>query len=215
MPIKYEQMTKNVLTKTQVHILYLHGFNSSPESEKAIVTRQYFAEHFPAVHFHCPQIASKPIDAILQLEQLINHFSFSDDNPQWYFIGSSLGGYFSTYFSEKYQRPAVLINPAIKPYQLLTDYLGEQVNPYTNEVYQVTVDFIEQLKKLEQSKLVKNNYLLMVQTGDEVLDYRQAVKFYQNAQIIEQQGGDHSFVGYEKMLPNIVNFFHLTEPNLT
>ncbi|MCJ8320704.1 MAG: esterase YqiA [Colwellia sp.] len=197
-----------------IHILYLHGFNSSPESMKAKVTCQYFSENFPYVRFHCPQIASNPKDAILQLEQLINHYSVCADNAQWYFIGSSLGGYFSTYFSEKYQRPSVLINPAVKPYQLLSDYLGEQVNPYTNEVYQVTVDFIDELKKLEQAKLEKNNYLLMVQTGDEVLDYRQAVKFYQNAQIIEQQGGDHSFVDYEKMLPNIVKFFHLTEPNL-
>ena len=196
------------------HILYLHGFNSSPLSEKANLTRQYFANKFAEIHFHCPQISSHPKAAIAQLAQLVKSCIANDKDAQWYFIGSSLGGYFATYLAEKFQRPAILINPAVKPYHLLVDYLGEQVNPYTNEVYQVTIDYIDELKRLEQTKIIKNNYLLMVQTGDEVLDYRQAVKFYQSAQLIKQQGGDHSFVDYEKMLPKIVNFFQFTAPNL-
>ena len=189
------------------NILYLHGFNSSPLSEKAKLTQQYVTEHFPEINFYCPQIISNPKAAIIQLEQLIEQHS--TPSCQWYFIGSSLGGYFATYLAEKYQRPAAVINPAVKPYHLLVDYLGEQTNPYTQEVYQVTTDFIVDLKSLEQQTLLKNNYLLMVQTGDEVLDYQQAINFYQNADIIKQQGGDHSFVGFEKMLPNITKFFNL------
>ena len=205
------------------HILYLHGFNSSPLSEKAELTRLYLAEHYPEVTFHCPQIANNPKAAITQLERLIveqnlmKEFfspapvnSDEEEKISWHFIGSSLGGYFATYLSEKYKAPATLINPAVKPYELLTDYLGEQVNPYTQEVYQVTADYINDLQALEQNVLTKNNYLLMVQTGDEVLDYQQAVTKYQQAKIIQQQGGDHSFVDYEKMLPTIVNFFQLT-----
>jgi len=189
------------------NILYLHGFNSSPLSEKAKLTRQYLTEHFPDINLYCPQIVSNPKAAIAQLEQLIEEHSTLA--CQWYFIGSSLGGYLATYLAEKYQRPAAVINPAVKPYYLLVDYLGEQTNPYTQEVYQVSTDFIADLKSLEQVTLLKNNYLLMVQTGDEVLDYQQAINFYQNADIIKQQGGDHSFVGFEKMLPNITKFFNL------
>lgn len=192
------------------HLLYIHGFNSSPLSEKAELTRQYFVQHYAKVHFHCPQVACNPKAAISQFEQLITEINQVDKSPQWFFIGSSLGGYFSTYLSEQYHRPAVLINPAVKPYQLLEEYLGEQINPYTGEVYHVNLSFIEDLKLIEQHSLVKKNYLLMVQTGDEVLDYRQAVNKYQQSQIIEQQGGDHSFIGYEKMLPHIVNFFQMT-----
>ena len=195
------------------HILYLHGFNSSPSSVKAQFTQQYFAKNYPEVNFHCPQIANSPEAAVSQLNEIINDILCTDESAQWYFIGSSLGGFFSTYLAEKYQRPAILINPAVKPYQLLTEYLGDQVNPYTNEAYKVTVNFIETLKRLEQDEIMKNNYLLMVQTGDEVLDYRQAINFYQDAKIITQQGGDHSFVGYEQMLPEMASFFHFTEPN--
>jgi hypothetical protein len=106
------------------------------------------------------------------------------------------------------------VNPAIKPYELLTDYLGEQVNPYTDEVYQVSTDHIQQLKTIEPvapppNSSQKNNYLVMVQMGDEVLNYQEAVDKYKNCQLIVQEGGDHSFTDFEQSLPMVCNFFHL------
>lgn len=187
-------------------ILYIHGFNSSPKSMKAVQTKQYFEENFPKISFHCPQIASSPNGAIEQLDHIIAEHK----NDQWLLLGSSLGGYFSTYFAEKYQLKAVLINPAVKPYLLLSDIIGEQTNPYTGEVYQVTTDYIEHLKVLDIEKIEQNNYLVMVQTGDEVLDYRQATDKYAQSTLIVQEGGDHSFINFEQMLPDIVKFFQLT-----
>lgn len=191
----------------QVNILYLHGFNSSPQSMKAQLTKHYFNEHFPEVSFFSPQLTSSPTAVIEQLTTLIESKSARENI--WYFIGSSLGGYFSTYLSEKYQGKAVLINPAVKPFELLVDYLGEQTNPYTQEVYYIEKHFIESLKSLEQQFISKNNYLVMVQTGDEVLDYQKAVDKYCDCQIIVQQGGDHSFIDYSKVLPKIAMFFNL------
>lgn len=185
------------------HLLYIHGFNSSPQSMKAELTKQYFAQHWPELHFYCPQIASNPNDAIAQLEQIISN----EKNEQWLVMGSSLGGYFSTYLSEKYRIPAVLINPAVKPFELLSDYIGEQTNPYTEEVYQVLPEHIQHLKTLYQQTINKNNYLVMVQTGDEVLNYQEATEKYQECQLVVQQNGDHSFIDYDKMLPSIVDFF--------
>jgi predicted esterase YcpF (UPF0227 family) len=124
-------------------------------------------------------------------------------------MGSSLGGYFSTYLAEKYQTKAVLINPAVKPFELMNDYLGDQVNPYTQKRYQVKERHIAELKALEQENISKNNYLVMVQTGDEVLDYQQAVEKYRHCKLVVEQGGDHSFINYENTLPNIALFFNL------
>ncbi|NQZ86322.1 MAG: esterase YqiA [Colwellia sp.] len=191
----------------RINILYLHGFNSSPQSMKAELTKIYFFENFPSVSFFCPQLASSPEAIIEQLTSLI--VAESDEESLWYFIGSSLGGYFSTYLSEKYQSKAVLINPAVKPFELLAEYLGEQTNPYTGEVYSIEPQAIKTLKNIEQKFISKNNYLVMVQTGDEVLDYQEAVDKYCNCQIIVQQGGDHSFIDYSKMLPKIAMFFNL------
>ena len=192
-------------------ILYIHGFNSSPLSIKAEQTRQYLCKHFPQVHFYCPQLASNPKEAINQLEHIIQSYQ---TNTSWYLMGSSLGGYFASYLSEKYNYPSVLINPAIKPFELLKDYLGEQVNPYTGEVYQVTRDHMIELKVIEPKSpsfdmQKKNNYLVMVQTDDEVLNYQQAVEKYQHCRLVIEQGGDHSFVDFEQHLPTIADFFQL------
>jgi predicted esterase YcpF (UPF0227 family) len=195
----------------QKNILYIHGFNSSPDSLKAEQARQFFNENFPKVNFVCPQIANSPNEAITQLENILTG---ARNNETWFLMGSSLGGYFSHYLAHKYQLLAVLINPAIKPYDLLEDYIGEQVNPYTNIVYQVTEQHIADLKAIEQSAPCfddqqRNNYLIMVQTGDEVLDYQQAIDKFQYSRFITEQGGNHSFIGFDKKLPIIADFFQL------
>ncbi|GAA5130227.1 YqiA/YcfP family alpha/beta fold hydrolase [Thalassotalea piscium] len=185
-------------------ILYIHGFNSSPKSLKAEQTKQYLHQKFPHVKFHCPQIKSSPNEAIAQLSQILE-----ENKGDWFLIGSSLGGYFSTYLSEKYQLPAAIVNPAVRPYELLNGYLGVQTNPYTNEIYTVTEQYIDDLIALEQNEITKKHYLVMVQTGDEVLDYQQAVNKFQQCQLIVQQSGDHSFVNYSTLLPQIAQFFKL------
>ncbi|WP_426358558.1 YqiA/YcfP family alpha/beta fold hydrolase [Pseudocolwellia sp. HL-MZ19] len=191
------------------NVLFIHGFNSSPLSEKAQLTKSYLAEHLPEVKFYCPQVATTPKAAIEQLEQYLTVNKSSTET--WTLIGSSLGGYFSTYLSEVYGIKAVLINPAIKPYELLSGYLGEQVNPYTQEHYQVESNYLNDLIALEQKIVSKDHYMVMVQTGDEVLNFQQAVDKFQGSQVIVQPGGDHSFVNYKNMLPQIVEFLQLKE----
>ena len=188
-----------------INLLYIHGFNSSPQSMKAELTRKYIAENHPEVNFYCPQVIPAPNSAIEQLENIIA----LEPIDSWYIVGSSLGGYFATYFAEKYQIKVVLINPAVKPFDLMADILPEQVNPYTKERYQVLAQHVDELKALEQENISKNNYLVMVQTGDEVLDYQQAVEKYRHCQLVIEQGGDHSFIHYENALSTIALFFNL------
>ncbi|MEW6993333.1 YqiA/YcfP family alpha/beta fold hydrolase [Colwelliaceae bacterium MEBiC 14330] len=192
-------------------LLYIHGFNSSPLSIKAEQTRHYLAKYFPQVDYFCPQLLTTPAQAISQLEQII---CADENDSQWFLIGSSLGGYFASYLAAKYDCLAVLVNPAIAPYELLQDYIGEQKNPYTKEIYQVTAEHMQQLMSLECAAPTiddkqKNNYLVMVQTGDEVLNYQQAVEKYQHCRLIVQEGGDHSFINFAQLLPTICDFFQL------
>jgi predicted esterase YcpF (UPF0227 family) len=196
-----------------INILYIHGFNSSPQSLKAEQTKAFLSKNYPELVFHCPQLANSPQATVKQLELIIQQ---ADDSSVWLFIGSSLGGYFASYLAEKYQTLAVLINPAIRPFELLEDYIGKQENPYTGIVYQVTKTHMKELKAIEPStpnfdSKQKNNYLVMVQTGDEVLDYQQAVEKYQHSRLIVEQGGDHSFIGFDKKLPTIADFLQLKQ----
>ncbi|MGB0938430.1 MAG: YqiA/YcfP family alpha/beta fold hydrolase [Colwellia sp.] len=202
----HQAYTQAAYTKA---VLYIHGFNSSPLSVKAEQTKAYLKQNFPNTLFVCPQLKSTPAQAIEQLEAILNDDTYKGLN--WSLIGSSLGGYFSDYLAQKYNLKAVLINPAVKPYELLQGYLGEQVNPYTKERFQVTPDFVHFLKSIDQIKLdfnneTKNNYRVMLQMGDEVLDYQQAVEKYEHCHVVLEQGGDHSFIDYDRHLPEIIKF---------
>ena len=118
-----------------------------------------------------------------------------------------MGGFLSTYLVEKYGGKAVLINPAVRPFDLLKDTLGEHLNPYTNKRFTLQERHIQQLHDLNVNSLKRaSNYWVMLQTADETLDYRQAELKYADSKLTIEQGGDHSFQGYQKHLPEIFEF---------
>ena len=188
-------------------LLYIHGFNSSPQSFKANQTAQYLAENHPEVEFVCPQLPPHAVDALQLLGELF------DKNQKVIkgIVGSSLGGYFASYFVEKYSVKSVLVNPAVRPAELFCDYLGEQLNPYTNERYVLTESDLQEIQAVD-TPTIKNVdcYWLLQQQGDEVLDYRQAVEKYARCRQTVEAGGDHSFQGFERFLPDIARFFDLS-----
>lgn len=184
-------------------ILYIHGFNSSPQSFKAQQTVEYFAKHHSDIDVLVPKVPSYPQQAFELVEQL-----FVEHQTQICgMMGSSLGGYIASYLTEKYQVKSLLINPAVRPYELLADFLGPQTNPYTNETYELTQGHIGELKRFDTPKIKHHQYYwLLQQQGDEVLDYTQAVAKYQGCRQNIEEGGDHSFQGFERYLPSIAEF---------
>ena len=191
------------------NVLYLHGFLSSPQSVKAQSTVQWFAEHHPDVVVHTPALSNYPSKVFGQLEGYINsHPELLQGGLK--VIGSSMGGYLATYLVERFGGKAVLINPAVKPYELLIDYLGEHVNPYTNEVFELVAEDMDVLKALDTEVLnTPDAYHVMLQTGDETLDYRQAQAKYEAGTLVIEQGGDHSFINYPNHLPAIARFLRV------
>ena len=187
--------------------LYLHGFRSGPSSVKAQQTMSLFAQYDMAQNLHIPQLPPEPSTAIddaqFLYEQLIDEVGV--DNCL--VIGSSLGGYYASYLVERFGGRAALINPAVRPYELLQDYLGENENLYNGEKFIVTPDYIEALKAIDVSPLAcPEHHLLLVKTHDETLDAMAAVKKYQASPSIIEYGGNHSYDDYSKRLPSILNF---------
>jgi len=185
-------------------LLYLHGFNSSPQSHKAQLVMQYLREIDKLDCLICPQIPAVPADAKVFLENLVEealqHNSVS-------FVGSSLGGYYATYLAEKYSGTAVLINPSVKPYVTLSAYLGENKFYFDDGVWDFNESHIQQLKELDVDTITQaERYFVLLQTGDETLDYREAELKYKAAQCIVEQGGDHGFVDLERHLARIMQF---------
>lgn len=118
-----------------------------------------------------------------------------------------MGGYLSTWLVEQFGGKAVLINPAVRPFDLLQDFLGEQHNPYTNERFVLTAEHMRDLRQLYCDNLKQpENYKVLLQTGDEVLDYRLATEKYADSDLVIEQGGDHSFVDFDRHLAQIFDF---------
>ncbi|EGM71655.1 YqiA/YcfP family alpha/beta fold hydrolase [Shewanella sp. HN-41] len=189
-------------------LLYIHGFNSSPFSDKAVMTAQYMAEHHPSLTFHQPQLPNTPKAAMSLLLEYV--MAAREANEPLTYIGSSLGGYFASYLAEHYGGRAVLVNPAVKPFELFDEFMGPQFNPYTGQHYQVLPE--HKLEVAEFNTAVIRNpdrFLVLLQTGDEVLDYREALNKYHHCQLRIEAGGDHSFVGYGKYLQTVSHFLHL------
>jgi uncharacterized protein len=184
-------------------VLYLHGFLSSPESKKAQQTIAYCEEIGLQQRIAVPQMRNGPAATIRELRVLIE----AHQQDQIVLIGSSLGGYYATYLSEEYGIPAVLINPAVRPYELWETHLGEHRNYYSNEIHIVSREDIEELKDLEISPL-KNpaNFMLFVQTGDETLDYRQALEKFSSSSRVVRENGNHSYENFKLELPAIFDF---------
>ena len=125
---------------------------------------------------------------------------------QFCFVGSSLGGFYATHLAEKHGARAVLVNPAVDPHAGLRAYLGAQQNLYTGELYELTEAHLEDWKRLYVPRITPARYLLIVETGDEVLDYRRAVERYAGAEQIVVEGGDHSLQSFPRHLERIAEF---------
>lgn len=186
-------------------IIYLHGFNSSPLSQKAKIISQYFAKHHLNINFHVPALPIEPLIAINIVSELINNSKAQGILPL--LIGSSLGGFYASYLSEQFDLKAVLINPAIAAHELLINHIGEQTNFHTGEKVNFTHHHIEQLRSIEIKHITHpENFFVLLQTGDEVLDYQRAIALFSRSSLWVSGGGSHAFDNVGQTIPAILNF---------
>ena len=179
-------------------ILYIHGFGSHGLGVKANLFREYFKKQ--QTSFIAPTLSTIPNLAIQTLEELIESY----DNIT--LIGSSLGGFYALYLAEKYKIKAVLINPSIYPYRTLAKVMGNLNHYYDLSLYEWNEKHIAMLKKFETTILNQKDIFLLLQKGDETLDYEEAVKKLPHALQRIEEGGNHSFEGIERYFEEIEEF---------
>lgn len=184
-------------------LIYIHGFNSSAQSGKAREMAQWLAERGLAEAFLAPDLPDRADQAIALLENAI-HAS----QGQAKLIGSSMGGYYATWLAEKHNLKAVLINPCVACDDKLAEQVGKtQTNWHSGRQYEFSTEHHAALLALRVAQPSRpQNYLLMVETGDEVLDYREAVSYYSGARQLVLDGGDHGFSRFSEYLPEIIAF---------
>jgi len=180
-------------------IVYLHGFNSSPHSHKAQLLGRYLEARGLGAHYACPELPVSASAAVAAVEPLLGKSPLC-------FVGSSLGGFYATYLAEKHGTKAVLINPAVDPHVGLRVYLGPQKNLHSGEPYELTETHLREWERLYVPRVTPARYWLMVETGDEVLDYRRAIERYSGARQLVIPGGDHSLQSFPGQMRAIVEF---------
>lgn len=183
-------------------IAYLHGFRSSPQSNKAQRLKVRMAERGLGHLFWCEQLPVSPAAAIALAERQI-----AVSVTPVTVVGSSLGGYYATHLAEKHRLRAVLVNPAVVAHLSLAGFVGTQTNLYSGETFEFRAEYIDELRAIEVPSISRpQDFLLLAETGDEVLDYRQAVAKYTGCRQVVLEGGDHSFTRWNEHLDTVLEF---------
>ena len=184
-------------------ILYIHGWNSHKDARKALLLKDKIN---PSKNFQVESITlqSHPKEAILQLSKFIEK---ERGERKVHLVGSSLGGYYATFLSEKYNLKSVMINPAVWAYKIFKNDMGENKNLNTNESYIIDEEWVASLKEIFVEKPNSENYLVLLQTGDETLNYKFSAEYYDGSKIIIDEGGNHSFENLEIKIPQMLLHF--------
>jgi len=184
-------------------ILYLHGFRSSPDSRKALQIREWMRARGRAGDYLCPQLPASPrraIDLALATTRL-------EDPSRLALIGSSLGGYYATWLAERLGCRAVLLNPAITPYEDLKQHLGRQPVYHSEASIDMRPEFLDELKAIDTPRITRpERYFLVAATGDEVIDYRGMVAKYAGCRQRVIEGSDHALSDFAAHLDDVLAF---------
>ena len=190
---------------TRATLVYLHGFNSSPRTVKGCKLAAAAATLARPPRVHIPTLHHRPAKALREVCAWVD--ANVADRAALTFVGSSLGGYYATWLAEMYGTRAIVINPAVRPATTLANYLGPQRNLHTGEAWELTPTHFGELDALCVARLTRmSRYFLLMRSGDERLDWRDAVRRYAGAYQYVAGGGDHGWEDIGPEIPSMLRF---------
>ena len=201
------------------HLMYLHGFRSSPQSTKARMTAAWVQAQRPDLVWCCPQLPASPRAALALVMDIVNGNEASSSGTatapwpegQFAVIGSSLGGFYATVVAQRTGCSAVLLNPAVNPARDLVKYIGEISAWHSDEQLHFDAAFIDELHDLTPLLLTDlARYFAVIAKGDEVLDWQEMTARYAGCEIKLLDDGNHALSDYAEHLPEVTGFLGLS-----
>jgi len=190
---------------TRATLVYLHGFNSSPQTAKGRKLAAAAAASSDPPRVHIPMLHHRPATAIRDVCAWVDAGDI--DCATLTFVGSSLGGYYATWLAEKYGTRAIVINPAVRPAATLSSRRGPQRNLHTGQTWELTAGHFAELEALSVAHITRaERYFLLMRSGDELLDWREAVARYAGAWQYVLGGGDHGWEDIDGEVPSMLRF---------
>jgi predicted esterase YcpF (UPF0227 family) len=188
------------------HLLYLHGFRSSPQSAKAKQMAAWMKLHAPRATWWCPQLPPSPAEALALLDQGVAGWP----RHNMAVVGSSLGGFYATVLGERLGCPAVLLNPAVDPARDLARHIGETTQWHDDAPFFFRPEFVDELRAMTPGELAcPSRYFAVIATGDEVLDWHEMSQRYRGAHLRIVEGSNHGLTDFEQHLPHVLHFLDL------
>jgi len=191
------------------HLLYLHGFRSSPKSFKAQRLQAWLQAHRPDVHWWCPQLPPSPREAMDTMQEGIATWPATTSAV----LGSSLGGFYATVVAETTGWRAVVMNPAIDPARDLAAYVGELTAFHVpEERFFFRSEYVDELRTMAPGPITgPERYLAIIAKGDEVLDWREMSARYAGTNMLLLEGSDHALSDFDTHLPPLLKFLNLCD----
>ena len=189
------------------HLLYLHGFRSSPRSFKAQMVEAQVRLRHPEVTWYCPQLPPSPKAAMEMVRQAIASWP----RERMAVAGSSLGGFYATWVAEETGCRAVLLNPAVDPARDLGRHVGEQTSWHDpSEHFYFAPGYVDELRALEKGPVRHpERYFAVIAKGDEVLDWREMTGRYPGIRLKLLEGGDHALSDFDRHIEEVLAFLRL------
>jgi predicted esterase YcpF (UPF0227 family) len=191
-------------------VIYIHGFAGSGFGKKANLFREHYREL--NIPFLAPTLSYVPDLAIGTLEEIIKNCGGAEVK----LIGSSLGGFYAIYLANKFNLKAVLINPSTDPFASLkriiditADGTSNPINFFDLSRFEFNLSHLNMLKKYYVDNLNIENFFLLLQKDDDIIDYKIAKEKFKGAKMLIEDGGGHSFNGIEEHFNEIDNFFRI------
>ena len=207
-----------------MNLIYIHGLDSDANSTKGMLLEKYCQRHHPDINVLCPDLNKSPQDVFDQLISLVEEWG---SDSKVVFVGSSLGGYFSTLVSNHTGCAALLLNPSTQPHVTLQRFAhdlllnndsnegqGEDELPKNQILYTTAGGWditSADLQWFADHQLSEVHYpkriAVFIKEDDELLNPELSKAFYQQqgSTVILQAGGDHRFSDFGEQLPMVIN----------
>ena len=207
-----------------MNLIYIHGLDSDANSTKGMLLEKYCQHHHPDINVLRPDLNKSPQDVFDKLISLVEEWG---SDSKVVFVGSSLGGYFSTLVSNHTGCAALLLNPSTQPHVTLQRFAhdlllnndsnegqGEDKLPKNQILYTTAGGWYitsADLQWFADHQLSEVHYpkkiAVFIKEGDELLNPELSKAFYQQqgSTVILQAGGDHRFSDFGEQLPMVIN----------
>lgn len=188
-----------------MNIIYLHGFQSSAQSVKGTLFQKSCNQHTDfKVHL---------LDLNMPVAQALDYIrTYIQGLEQVVLVGSSFGGFYATQILAEQALPCVLINPAMLPWLAFKKAFSSEDLPYrVHPNWQLDEAQLIYLQQIS-APVVKapHKVLVLLQQGDEVLDYREAYRYYSREQhaalVICETQGSHVMHNFAEKIPLMLQF---------